>query len=87
MAGIQSISVLTEEDHFGGSLQDLMDVKNAYPQAAVLRKDFFTTAEEDLDVSYRAGADAVLLIASILSLERIAASVPKGWRTRFSRPF
>jgi indole-3-glycerol phosphate synthase/phosphoribosylanthranilate isomerase len=69
-AGIQSISVLTEEDHFGGSLQDLMDVKNAYPQAAVLRKDFLTTAE-DLDVSYRAGADAVLLIASILPLEQL----------------
>jgi indole-3-glycerol phosphate synthase/phosphoribosylanthranilate isomerase len=68
--GIQSISVLTEEDHFGGSLQDLMDVKNAYPHTAVLRKDFLTS-EEDLEVSYRAGADAVLLIASILSLDEL----------------
>lgn len=65
-AGVKTISVLTEEDQFGGSLQDLMDVKNAFPDTAVLRKDFLVRPE-DLDVAWRAGADAVLLIASILS--------------------
>jgi indole-3-glycerol phosphate synthase/phosphoribosylanthranilate isomerase len=39
-AGVKTISVLTEEDQFGGSLADLMDVKNAFPEIAVLRKDF-----------------------------------------------
>jgi len=64
-AGIRSVSVLTEEDHFGGSLEDLMAVKAALPELAVLRKDFLVD-ERDIDVAYRAGADCVLLIASIL---------------------
>jgi len=65
-SGIKTISVLTEEDSFGGSLADLMAVKQAFPQIAVLRKDFLVR-RQDLDVAYRAGADAVLLIASLLS--------------------
>ena len=69
--GARSISVLTEEDHFAGSLADLVAVKHAYPGLAVLRKDFLLD-EEDIRVSHRAGADAVLLIASILSGEELA---------------
>ncbi|HUX13648.1 MAG TPA: bifunctional indole-3-glycerol phosphate synthase/phosphoribosylanthranilate isomerase [Spirochaetia bacterium] len=64
-AGIRSISVLTEADHFGGSLADLLAVKKAFPQAALLRKDFLLS-EEDIELSHRAGADAVLLIAALL---------------------
>ncbi|MDA3958496.1 bifunctional indole-3-glycerol phosphate synthase/phosphoribosylanthranilate isomerase [Oceanispirochaeta sp.] len=63
--GAAQVSVLTEPDYFGGSLQDLMDVKSSCPDLAVLRKDFLLTVE-DIDVSYRAGADACLLIASLL---------------------
>jgi len=70
-AGVKTISVLTEEDYFGGSLADLMDVKNAFPQIAVLRKDFLVR-REDIDVAWRAGADAVLLIASILTAVELA---------------
>ena len=70
--GALSLSVLTEEDHFGGTLEDLIAIKKAYPGAAVLRKDFLLD-EEDIDVSHRAGADAVLLIASVLGKERLAA--------------
>ena len=69
--GVRSLSVLTEEDHFAGSLDDLAAVKAAWPDLAVLRKDFLLD-EEDLRVSYRAGADAVLLIASILGGEELA---------------
>ena len=69
--GVRSVSILTEEDHFGGSLSDLMAVKRAYPDLALLRKDFLVD-EEDVRVSFRAGADAVLLIASILSAEELA---------------
>jgi indole-3-glycerol phosphate synthase / phosphoribosylanthranilate isomerase len=61
----KSLSVLTEEDFFGGSLEDLMAVKQAFPRLAVLRKDFLLSVE-DIDVSYRAGADAVLLITRVL---------------------
>jgi indole-3-glycerol phosphate synthase / phosphoribosylanthranilate isomerase len=76
-AGITSISVLTEEDHFGGSLDDLMRVKAAFPNVSVLRKDFLLTAD-DIDVSYRAGADAVLLIASVLDSEDISQLYAKA---------
>jgi len=63
--------VLTEEDQFGGSLADLMAVKQAFPETAVLRKDFLVR-REDLEVSFRAGADAVLLIASLLDEGELA---------------
>jgi len=66
--GATHVSVLTEPDYFSGSLQDLMDVKKACPELAVLRKDFLLTVE-DIEVSYRAGADACLLIASLLDAE------------------
>ena len=62
--GIKSVSVLTEKNYFSGSLRDLYSVKNAFPGLSVLRKDFILDLE-DIDVSYRAGADAVLLIASM----------------------
>jgi indole-3-glycerol phosphate synthase / phosphoribosylanthranilate isomerase len=65
LGGVRSISVLTEEDHFRGSLTDILDVKARLPGVAVLRKDFLLD-REDIEVSWRAGADAVLLIASIL---------------------
>jgi indole-3-glycerol phosphate synthase/phosphoribosylanthranilate isomerase len=71
-AGVLSFSVLTEEDAFNGSLRDLISVKTAFPEAAVLRKDFLLD-EEDIEVSYRAGADAVLLIAAVLPGDSIAA--------------
>jgi indole-3-glycerol phosphate synthase/phosphoribosylanthranilate isomerase len=63
--GVKSISVLTEEDHFSGSLGDLVSIKSAFGHVSVLRKDFLVD-EEDLQVSFRAGADAVLLIAKVL---------------------
>lgn len=74
-AGVESISVLTEEDHFGGSIADLMAVKRAFPDVSVLRKDFLVD-EEDVVVSHLAGADAVLLIASLFdrsTFERVYA--------------
>jgi indole-3-glycerol phosphate synthase/phosphoribosylanthranilate isomerase len=62
--GIKTLSVLTEEEYFLGSLSDLMRIKTSYPELCVLRKDFIMD-EEDISVSFRAGADAVLLIASM----------------------
>lgn len=64
--GVRSISVLTEPSYFAGSLSDLLCIKQAFPDCAVLRKDFLFSLE-DIEVSCRAGADAVLLIASILT--------------------
>lgn len=68
--GSRNISVLTEQNHFNGSLSDLISIKSAFPDVAVLRKDFLLD-EEDIDISYRAGADVVLLIAGILDDVRL----------------
>ena len=70
-AGVRAVSVLTEPDHFGGTLADLIAVKAAFPQLSVLRKDFLLD-ERDLEVSWRAGADAVLLLAACLSARELA---------------
>ena len=64
-AGAAAISCLTETNYFKGTLEDLMKVCKAAPDTAVLRKDFLIN-EEEVEVAYRAGADAVLLIARIL---------------------
>ncbi len=59
------LSVLTDESYFQGSVQYLQDVREAV-EAPILRKDFTI----DLAQIYEArmiGADAVLLIAAILS--------------------
>ena len=64
-AGIRHVSVLTEPDHFGGSLDDLMRIKERFGHLAVLRKDFLLD-ERDVDASHRTGADAVLSLCSSL---------------------
>lgn len=64
-AGADAISILTEEDFFYGSLNDLINIKKQYPDMTVLRKDFLLSVDE-IDISYRAGADMVLLITGVL---------------------
>lgn len=68
--GARNLSVLTEEDHFSGSLADLISVKASNPELCVLRKDFLLDVE-DVEISYRAGADVVLLIAGALGAEKL----------------
>ncbi|GBR72849.1 indole-3-glycerol phosphate synthase [Candidatus Termititenax aidoneus] len=65
-AGVRNFSVLTEQNYFRGSLQDLYELKQKYPHCAFLRKDFLF-CRADIAQAYQAGADAVLLIAEILS--------------------
>ena len=63
-AGAAALSVLTDRDFFGGSLEDLIEAR-ARVALPVLRKDF-TVAERDLLDARIAGADAVLLIVAAL---------------------
>ncbi len=63
--GAVSISVLTDELHFGGSLDDLAQVASAVP-VPVLRKDFILD-ELQLYEARAAGASAVLLIVRALT--------------------
>ncbi len=76
-SGIRCVSVLTEEDYFFGSLQDLIDIKSRFPELALLRKDFLTSLE-DIRVSYLCGADAFLLIASLLSADLLGEMYKLG---------
>ncbi|MCW5959329.1 MAG: indole-3-glycerol phosphate synthase TrpC [Pyrinomonadaceae bacterium] len=62
--GACAISVLTEEDRFKGSLQDLKVIRNAV-DLPVLRKDFIFD-EYQIYEAAEAGADAILLIAAML---------------------
>lgn len=63
-AGAGAVSVLTDPDHFDGSLEDLADVAAAV-DLPVLRKDFLLNAAQVWE-SRAAGADAVLLIVAVL---------------------
>ena len=62
--GASAVSVLTEEDYFGGHLDDIRMIKSAV-RLPILRKDFIIDPLQILEA--RAfGADAVLLIVGIL---------------------
>ena len=67
--GACAISVLTDEPHFGGSLDDLIAVRAATP-LPLLRKDFILDPVQ-LYESRVAGASAVLLIVRALSDDQL----------------
>jgi indole-3-glycerol phosphate synthase len=63
-AGVQALSVLTEEDYFAGSLQNLADAR-AVMSVPILRKDFLTEPYQVYEARAY-GADCILLIAAHL---------------------
>jgi indole-3-glycerol phosphate synthase len=68
-AGASVISVLTEKRRFGGSLEDLISVRQEVT-IPILRKDFMVDEYQFLEAR-AAGADVVLLIVAALSKNQL----------------
>lgn len=68
--GASCLSVLTDENHFAGSVSDLQSARNAC-DLPVIRKDFTVDARDVCDARIM-GADCVLLIAAALSPRELA---------------
>lgn len=69
MAGVDALSILTEENFFQGSLENIRLAK-AFSHIPVLRKDFIMDAREIIQ-SKQVGADMILLITAMLSDEQL----------------
>jgi indole-3-glycerol phosphate synthase len=74
--GAATISVLTEQRRFGGSLDDLRAVR-AGVDVPVLRKDFIVTSYQ-LWEARAAGADLALLIVSALNQNELESLVERA---------
>ncbi len=75
-AGAAAISVLTEPDHFKGTIEDLVSVRRVFgddpDRPAVLRKDFIFDAYQVVEAR-ASGADALLLIVMLLERSALAS--------------
>ncbi|HEX2625338.1 MAG TPA: tryptophan synthase subunit beta, partial [Candidatus Limnocylindrales bacterium] len=74
--GAAAISVLCEPHWFGGSVQDMAAVRAAV-SVPVLAKEFVVTPGQ-LDLLRGQGADAVLLLASVLTPAKLARFVERA---------
>jgi len=68
-SGAQAISVLTEEDYFAGNITYLNEIKSQV-KLPILRKDFILEEYQVYESRFY-GADAILLIAELLSKEKL----------------
>jgi indole-3-glycerol phosphate synthase len=70
-AGVEAISVLTDEQFFQGRLDYLQLIRNEVPQP-LLRKDFVLDPLQIMEAAV-AGADAILLIVAALEQEQLVS--------------
>ena len=69
--GAAALSVLTEQDHFRGSLKYLAEIRHSQPDAALLMKDIVLEDYQLLEGRVH-GADAALLIVALLGEKKTA---------------
>lgn len=81
-AGASALSVLTEEQFFLGSLEDLKEVRDSV-RLPVLRKDFIVDGYQVYE-SVAAGADALLLIVAALSDKDLRNLIKLSERVRIA---
>ena len=70
-AGAACVSVLTDSEHFGGSKEDLLNVRRSI-KVPILRKDFTVDLRDICDAKIM-GADCVLLI--VAALEKVTRRI------------
>ena len=85
IAGAAALSVLTEEQFFGGTMEDLREARAA-TLLPTLCKDFVVDPYQVWD-AWHAGADAVLLIVAALEDAELEAAPVHGRGSRASRPW
>ena len=65
-ANVAAQSILTDTSFFGGTMADLMEVRNINQQKPILRKDFIVDGFQIVEAK-AIGADVILLIAACLT--------------------
>ncbi|MFK7951260.1 MAG: indole-3-glycerol phosphate synthase TrpC [Ekhidna sp.] len=68
-AGASGLSILTDQNYFGGTLEDLK-VARSFNFCPILRKDFMIDEYQVIEAK-SAGADVILLIAAVLDKNEI----------------
>ena len=77
--GAAALSILTDSHFFKGTNEDLQAVRAAYPDAAILRKDFIIDSRQVAETR-AIGADAILLILAALDDAELRSLALQSWQ-------
>lgn len=69
--GASALSVLAEPHYFNGNVNYIKDIREKFPKAHILLKDFVLD-ERQIQQALQVGANAILLMASFLTHDRLS---------------